>query len=264
MDKLLEYNNYSTGTKLIFFAFLLASSIINFAGLAAQHDFVLVLIELILLGYAVPCYIMHKFIDDKIQLKIAAKDIGTEDPKVRAKATLLKGLVIGLVLGAVLIIWSKFIPFGPKIVLLEMPLFNSRAKEAIYWVVFALLWVLVLPAAEVTFFFMFQACVWNESWTNWLIAGVYALMNWCWLWFCVGDWWWTLVFAGIAFGLALYFLKYRDSHGGIEVIGMRIGIAIGILAVLIFLLFSAVSAKTPVLFFKGDWRNIWTKGDALN
>ena len=96
--------------------------------------------------------------------------------------------IIGLVIAAILIVWSKFLPVGPSTVLLEMPVFATKGKEAAYWAAFLFLWVIALPIAEVTFYFMFQACVWTNSLSDWLIASLYAVMNWAWLWFVVGPW----------------------------------------------------------------------------
>lgn len=260
MDKLLEYNNYSTGTKILFLVFLLIAPLVNFVGLWYQHDFIVVLLELICLGYALPTYIMHKFIDEKIAVKLAAKDVGDpEEAKGKAKAALIYGAIIGAIIGAGLIIWSKFSPWGPASITLEMPLFTSKGKEVAYWICWSLLWVLVLPVAEVTFYFMFQACVWNQAGSDFLIAGLYGLMNWCWIYFVVGGYWWSIGLAGASFGLGYFLLKHRDNKGGIEVMGLRVGIAIGLLALLVFLNFEYPRVKVPTWYFRGDARNIWNK-----
>jgi hypothetical protein len=257
LTELTEFNTYSTGTKFVFLLLLLISPAINGIGLLLQHDFILVLVELILLGYVLPLWIMHKKIDEMISLKITAKDIGT-DAKDKAKAAIVYGIIVGAIIGAILIVWSKFIPIGPSYIILEMPLFKTRGYEIFYWVIFALLWVLVLPVAEVALYFMFQACVWTQAGTDFLIAGVYALMNWSWLVHVVGSSLWALIFAGVAFFLGYIFLKVRDAKGGIQVMGIRIGIAIGVLAYLIFLNYVYPNTKVPVFYFRADLRNVLT------
>lgn len=257
-DKLLEYNNYSKGTMVLFFVFMLLAPLVNGLGLYLQHDFVLVLIELIAIAYALPMYIMHKFIDQKIAVKLAAKDLGGEDPKVKAKHALIYGAILGAIIGGILIIWSKYIPFGPQTIVLQMPIFSSKGEEVAYWIFWALLWV-ALAVAEVAFYFMFQACVWNQAWSDFLISGCYALMNWTWLWFVVGNYLWSLGLAAVTFGLGYFFLKRRDSHGGIEVMGLRVGIAFGIIALLVFLNFVYPDVKNPTWYFRADSRNVWKK-----
>ena len=255
---LLPFGDYSTGTKVLFVVFLVLAPLINFVGTIAQHDWLLTLIELIGLGYALPCFILHKYVDQYLYLKLVAKDVGT-DAEAKGKASLIYGGILGAVIGSILILWVKFIPFGPEVIVAQMPLFTSTVLKVLYWILWSILWVLALPAAEIAFFFMFQATVWKDNVRNLLIASFYALTNWCWLFAIVGNFYWPLIFAALSFGLAYFFLIHRENKGAIELIGMRVGIAIGLLLVLIFLNFVYPSVKVPTLYLHADYRNVWSR-----
>lgn len=255
LGDLLEYNNYSKGTMTLFFCLMLVPPAVQFLGYFLQHDHVLVMIELALIGYALPMYVMHKT-DEKIEGKLAAKDIGP-DPKGKLKAALIQGSIIGLGVGVVLCIWAKFIPYAPSGITLQMPFFYSTWREYLYWGVFIFLWVLVLPIGEIGLYCMFQACVWRHALSDVLIAGCYAAMNFCWIIFVIDGWVAIFILTGISFGVGYGMIIHRDKLGGSETLGVRIGLAIGILALIIFLNIVYPEVKRPLFYWRGHGLNVW-------
>ena len=256
IDKLIEYNNYSKSMMCLFLALMLIAPVIHLLGYWWQHDHLLVLIELILLGYAFPIWLMNKKLDVTLPARLYKKD-GIEEYKEKIKPALILGLINGAGLGLTLILWSKFVPWAPTGITLQMPYFWSAWKDYLYWAFFIILWVLVLPAAEVAFFFMCQANVWTNTLSDFLIAGCYALMNFTWLIFVIEGWLAVGLLTAATFAIGYGLIKRRDVKGGIETMGIRVGIALGILALLIFLNISYPNVKRPVFYFRGHASNAW-------
>ena len=251
---LLEYNRYTKGTMWIFFGMMLVPALVTGLGYLFQHDHVLVMIEQILLSYMLPCWIMHMFIDKTLWVQAMAKDMDGNKKKRLINAYVLGGF-IGGIFAAILIIFSKFVPFGPSSILLQMPYYSAAWREYMYWFGFIVLWVFLLPPAEVIFFFMFQSTAWTGKGTDFLICGCYALMNLFWLLFVIGGVWAIVGLTAASFGFGYLLLLAVKRTSGSQAVGIRMGFAIGVVGLLIFLNLVHPSVERPYYYARGHTGN---------
>lgn len=253
---LLEYNRHSKGTMTILFAMMLWPSLVTGLGYLLHHDHILVMIEQILIGYLLPCWIIHQFIDKSMWVQATYKDMEGNRKKRIINMYVLGGF-IGGILAAIFIIWSKFVPFGPAAIILQMPYYATAWREIFYWAGFIVLWVFLLPPAEVLFFFMFQRTAWTNKGTDFLICGCYMLMNFWWILFVIGNIWSILTLTGLSFGVGFLLIYSTEKKSGSQAVGLRMGFAIGVVGLLIFLNFVHPSVERPYLYARGHSGNIF-------
>ena len=251
---LLEHVTYSKKEMAILAGFLILPAVITFFGYLLHHDHIIVMIEVVLLAYALPCFIIHQFIDKTLWVKATTNDM-QGDRKARARNMFVMGGFIGAIFGGILIIWSKFVPFGPFSIVLQMPYYANFISETFYWIGFSILWVGILPVAEVGFYFVIQETAWKNTWSKFMISGCYSLMNFAWLVLVVGDIWAILILTGVTYGLGLLLVYIKESKSGMQAAGIRMGIAAGILALLVFLNFVYPAVQRPYLYSRGHESN---------
>jgi len=250
-NDLIEYNTYSKGTSFTIAIFMLIAPVINFVMIPIHKNILWVSIELIVLGYALPCFILYKFIDEKISVKATHDFLGTDRNKKIISALVL-GLIVGAIVGALLILYAAFIGWGPSAIHLFLPWYNS-SMDYFIWFLFILIWVLLLSDFETFFYFLFEASCFNASWTDFFIAACYALMNLSWLVYVIEKFWAIVILTIISFGIGIALLKIRDRQGGLQAVGVRLGLAIGIFALLVYLENYHHKAKSPTYYYRGRW-----------
>lgn len=252
MGSLMEYNSYSNATKALIAAFLVLPPLINYFGQQIHHDAIIVSIELILLGYVLPIFIMYNCVDKGIWLKAAHVDL--DDTSSKRTAAIIQGVIYGVVIGAILILYCKYVDFGPQTIILPFPFYTDKTKRILYWVAFTIVWGIILPMAEVTFYFMFQAACWGGLLSDLVISLAYAIMNFCWMYWVIEKFWWAFSLAAFTFALGYFLIKIRDSKGGMAATGIRIGISLGTIALLVFI-YQWGKCKVPQLFVVAHPKN---------
>ena len=264
MVRQLPYHDYRGDTRLKFFGFLLLPALVCFVGLLLQHDFLFVLLEMAILAYWWPFWtaidLTHANAGMLFHLDLLSHTFKNErEPQEEIMPAMIYSCINGVIMSIILILFSKFVPFGPSSVILQAPVFSSKALAVVYWMFWAFLWVVVLPIIEVIYFFCLQAALWHNVTGGYLlVAAGYALMNWTWLWFVVGDWHWCLGLTGVSFVMGWLAMKYDNGRGGLKVHMFRAGLAIGIMALMVFWMISFPNVKTPDEFQSGTKKNIWT------
>ena len=81
------------------------------------HDSIYTMVVLSVFVFALLTFIHYKLIDDKIWMFIAVKNFN-HDYKKRMKKAIVAGLALVVVIGLVLILYFKYVPFGPKEIVL--------------------------------------------------------------------------------------------------------------------------------------------------
>ena len=75
--------------------------------------------------------------------------------------------------------FSVFSPVGPKGLVMPFPSYRVILMFRVaHYAIFALIYLFLLPAAEVMFYFVFQATIWREKGLDKVIIPIaYALMS---------------------------------------------------------------------------------------
>ena len=108
---------YGATTKLLLRFFLLLPFFFTFYTLKMFHDSIYTMVVLSVFVFALLTFIHYKLIDDKIWMFIAVKNFN-HDYKKRMNKAIVAGLALGVVIGLFLILYFKYVPFGPKEIVL--------------------------------------------------------------------------------------------------------------------------------------------------
>jgi hypothetical protein len=259
MDKLssglVEFNTYSKGTMFMIGAFALIAPVINFFFLYWHRNAAWVSIELIIFAYALPLIIMAKLIDSLFLPRVMPEFVSS-DRNTKIIGALVHGLIGGAVIGGILILWSYFLPWGPKTIFLYVPWYNSE-MDWFAWTMFVIFWVILLPLAETMFYCLLQMAVFTSEMGHLFIALMYALMNFCWLIYVVQGWWSIIILTAISFAIGLALIHAKKDNF-FKALGHRWAISIGIFALIIFLNLRYPRVKSPTFYYRGSsYRGGW-------
>lgn len=224
---------YGSVTKLLLRFFLLLPFFFCFYTLKMFHDSIYTMVVLSVFVFAMLTYIHYKLIDEKIWLFIALKNFN-HDYKKRMNAAMVAGLAIGVALGVALILYFKYVAFGPTEIVLQMPYF-ANYFDLLYWTIFTIFFVVVVPVTEVLFFFIFQGSVWFTKAAKFQILIFYTLYHFGWICEVVGNWYSIAVITVLAFGLGLLLTSLLQNEDVFKCIFYRVGVSLGVWMLLVAL-----------------------------
>ena len=226
------FESYSLLKRIFMAALMVVPAVTNYLALESTHDAVYSSLAMILIGYLLPMLLMHYCVSSMTSKNANASD--SDDIFYLAKASIIRGLIVGSVLGLCCILYCMFLNWGPDTITLPMPLYTGN-KFYYYWTLFFVVWVLALPIFEGYFFFGYQASNWNKAWSDLMISGFYAAMNYCWLMHVVDPPLSVFILTGLSFLVGYGCIDTRKRNSGYEAIGNRIGIAFGLFLMLVYL-----------------------------
>ena len=238
---------YSLLTRIFMAALMAVPAVTNYLALESTHDAVYSSFAMIFIGYLLPMMLMHFFVSKSTTSNANASD--SDDVYYLAKAAIIRGLVVGSVLGLCCILYCMFLNWGPDAITLPMPAYTGN-KFYFYWALFFVVWVLALPIFEGYFFFGYQASNWDKAWADLMISGFYAAMNYCWLLHVVKPDLSVFILTGISFLVGYGCIDTRKRHSGGEAIGNRVGVAFGLFLMLVYLNSSKSDYKSPSRYIR--------------
>lgn len=251
---------YGPITKLLLNFFLFLPGFFTFYTIKMFHDSIFTMVSLSIFIFVGLTFIHYQMIDEKIWYFIALKNFN-HDFKARIKTAVIVGVGSGVALAVILILYFTFIPFGPTEIALQMP-YMQNYYDLLYWVVFTVFFVGVLPVCEVLFFVIFQANVWFRASAQIKIAAFYALYHFGWLCEVVGNWYSILALTALSFILCILLIKLMGREDVFKCITIRVGLGLAVWALLVYLYFQAPKGKTKlpsVAFIRGSPNNIFMK-----
>lgn len=251
---------YGPITKLLLNFFLFLPGFFSFYTIKMFHDSIFTMISLSIFIFVGLTFIHYQIIDEKIWYFIALKNFN-HDFKARIKTAVIVGAGSGVTLAAILILYFTFIPFGPTEIAMQMP-YMQNYYDLLYWAVFTVFFVGVLPVCEVLFFVIFQANVWFRASAQIKIAAFYAFYHFGWLCEVVGNWYSIVVLTALSFVVCIWLIKLMGRDDVFKCITIRVGLSLAVWALLVYLYFQAPQGKTKlpsVAFLRGSPNNIFMK-----
>jgi membrane protease YdiL (CAAX protease family) len=171
-------------------------------------------------------------------------------------------LLVAIVTGGLLILFSVFSPWGIEKMILPFPTNFGNWWDEIYLIAFFFFYVIFLPMGEEAFFRVFLSEEWKDYIPDLVICLAYAPMNYVALICIINTAIPRLIFAAITLLLAFLLVYLRDKFDKATCLVTRIGLALGIVF-WIFYLYETVKhefpRKQPEYFFRANVDNIWNK-----
>lgn len=250
---------YGPITKMLLNFFLFLPGFFSFYTIKMFHDSIFTIIFLSIFIFAGLTFVHYNSMDEKIWYFIALKNFNL-DYKARIKSAVILGVSVGIALGTVLILYFTFVPFGPNVIALQMP-YKQNYYDLLYWVVFSVFFLTALPVTEVLFFVIFQSNVWFRASAQIKIASFYAFYHFGWLCEVVGNWWAIGTLTALSFFVCLFLIKLMGREDVFKCITVRVGINVGVWALLVYLYFQTPKGKTaiPHTFLRGSENNLFMK-----
>lgn len=251
---------YGAITKLLLNFFLFLPGFFSFYTIKMFHDSIFTMVFLSIFIFVGLTFIHYQMIDEKIWYFIALKNFN-HDFKARIKLAIVVGISSGITLAILLVLYFTFIPFGPTEIAMQMPYMHNY-YDLLYWAVFTVFFVGVLPVCEVLFFVIFQANVWFRASAQVKIAGFYAFYHFGWLCEVVGNWWSILALTALSFFVCLFLIKLMGREDVFKCITVRVGLSLAVWVLLVYLYFQAPKGKTKlpsVAFLRGSPNNMFMK-----
>ena len=140
-----------------------------------------------------------------------------------------------------------------------MPYFKNY-YDLLYWTIFTVFFVGVVPVTEVLFFFIFQGNVWFTKSAKLQILILYALYHFGWICEVVGNWYSIIVLTLVAFAVGLFLVSLLEHEDVFRCIFYRVGISLGVWMLLVALWFLSPDNKMalPTQYFsRGSPNNMF-------
>jgi hypothetical protein len=210
---------------------------------------------LVLAGYmALICFIWDKFLHDFKWEWHLGKDL--VEWKSHVKGGILPAILAALVTFAVFAVWNYFGLWTIGHYQMPAPYFGDY-QDYLYWTVFVAVYAVPLPFVEEMFWRVFCAASFKPAWTDFLISLCYALVAYSYAHFVFSSWLFALAYSGLNFVLSLILIKLRDKKNIFLAICVRVGIAVGVLLVIMVYYNQWVPRKSPTFFWKGNPENVF-------
>ena len=250
---------YGALTKFLLEFFLFLPGFFTFYSIKMFHDSIFTILCLCMFVFASLTFVHFKMIDEKIWYFIAIKNISI-DIKDRVWSAIYLGVGTGVSVGGALILYFTYVDFGPSTIVLQMP-YKENYYDLVYWAIFSVLFLVVLPLCEVLFFVIFQANVWYRTSSHVKIASFYAFYQFAWLCEVVGNWWSVLALTLASFGVLMLLIKLNSREDVFKCILVRIGLGFAVWALLVYLYIQTPKGKTkiPLVFVRGSQNNIFMR-----
>lgn len=226
-----------------------------------HHDWLLTSVWLTLIygGFAFACHKMNDdFTTEAFTSDIKEIALARGDPMAVLKGAGINGAAVGLGLGVGLVLYCLFVNWGPSQVFFQTPYFGTY-KDWIYWSVFGLFFVLLLPIAEAIFLYGFARTAYPGGKAI-VIALLYTLVQASWVYWSVRQYWACWLWLGLSFGVCFALQGIAKEKGVANAVGIRVGINIGLFIVLVLILTKTLKhqpLKSPFQAFIVDVRNFW-------
>ena len=269
----------------------LIPALIAYLILWKTQDGLITLLAVIILGFVVPIVVFIKFIGEfNYELKLP-EEIIKKDEKISQGGTLLAGGFVGL--SVLVILWCRFAPTwaGPQSVTYPFPIFTSAALKILYYFFFTLFFI-IAAVLEHFYFNYFFSIIYNEKeiagapggklgslasaglsaatgtdgpsfFSNLILSLGVGLLN-----FAVFKWtvaptlWSAVILAILTFVLNIVILGIRAEKKMIVSTLLRVGIALAVLVILMYLGLSVKyewTRKNPDFVFVGNVNNGFTR-----
>lgn len=238
---------YGPTDKVLLWFFLLVPGFFTFYSLRMYHDAIYTMFGLAIFIFGLQTYIHFKLVDEKIWYFIALKNFD-HDIQDKVKAAVVAGLSFGGVLAAGLIAYFHFVKFGPTAIVLPIPAIENNYWYFLYWFVFSILFIVLIPVTEALFFFVFQANIWLKNKHQAMIAVFYTLYHFGWIVECVSNWWAIGALTGASYALYLFLWGIMGRENVFKAIFMRIGLNFGVWGLLVYLHFYHTKTALPGTF----------------
>lgn len=266
----------------------LIPALVAYLVLWKTQDALITLIAVIVVGFVAPIAVYLKFIGEfNYELKLP-EEIIKKDEKIALGKNLFLGGLFGITI--LVILWTKFVPFGPVSVVFPFPIFTSTGLKIVYHIFFVLFF-LVAAILEHAYFNYFFSTVYNEKespvgggklgalastavasatgndqpsfFSNLILSLGVGLLNFAIFKFTIAPVFLSaFILALITFVLNMVVIGIRAEKKMIVSTLLRVGIAIAVLLILLYLGLSVNkewSRKTPDFVFVGNTANAFTK-----
>lgn len=262
------------GNKVILILFAALPAIFTFLLMRFLQDAVLTLVAL-LITYLLLIFVYHSFIESIGYQVTLAKEVAKMSDNISLG---LKLLGAGVGLGLVGVLYCMFVPFGPTALVMPFPYNESKAKEVMYQVGFALLYLLRAPIEHLFYNYVIYSEYNEKGGAAGMVGGLTgedlnivpailvcffnALMQFSAFYFMISGILPAIIVTLIGFGINFGLLKTRVDKGIISSTLFSLGFALGVLLIFVYLNFTlkgTLKRKTPEFYFPANMMNCWFK-----
>ena len=249
------FSESSVFRKVFLFCLMFVPSIVTYIALQSFVDAILTTACTILIGYGIPLLLIRLLLDKTGTSKGYFGEGGSLEGFIGKG--IIHGLMWGVIIGVVLILYCVLLNWGPRSITLPMPFYTGNSFY-FYWIGFFLIWVVVLPIVEDTFW-LFQLASWSQPGSDLAISLLHALMNFTWLYQIVDPEESAFIITAIFFVVCYGSIKIRQNGSPLLLHGLRTGMGLGIFLMLVYLNSTDTKYKSPRYYLRANINNKWKK-----
>ena len=156
-------------------------------------------------------------------------------------------IICSILIFICLFLYCAYIDWGPQQFMLPAPRIDHK-YDAVYWIWSIFLYVMLIPIAEIMFWFIFQTYNWPISSGRIVVAVNYGLMNATWIIPLIENTVWNIIFIVFFGGFGWLLHRLTVTQGLIRMYGIRLTLSITLTLLILFVSILNQPASPNVLY----------------
>ena len=207
---------------------------------------------ILLIYYFAICCLHRKYIGSGLWKHAIRRDL-SGNLSTRLLYNVNFAIVSSVVIFVCLFLYCAYIDWGPQQFSLPAPRIDHK-YDAVYWIWSIFLYVLLIPIAEISFWFIFQTYNWPIASGRIVVGICYGTMNAAWIIPLIENTVWNIIFIVFFAGFGWFMHRLTITQGLIRMYGIRLALSLT-LTLLIFFVSILNQPASPNILYLGHQEN---------